>query len=103
MKASELLDSNPLLSDRTRLAIMALLAASKDPMDFKSVLGALEISKGNLSSHIRKLEEAGYVEVKKEFVERKPLTSYICTEQGRKAVTKHLKHLEKVLSFAVGK
>ena len=103
MKASELLDSHPLLSDRTRLAIMALLAASKKPIDFNTALDSLEVSKGNLSSHIRKLEEAGFVEVNKEFVDRKPLTTYSCTKQGRRALKQHLKHLEKILTYAVGK
>lgn len=76
---------------------MAALAAADDAIDFATLVDATKLSKGNLSSHVRKLEEAGFVSVIKEFVDRKPLTQYRCTEVGRKELKAHLAQVEKVL------
>ena len=97
MKAQEILQLHPLLSDRVRLAIMAALATSASEVDFSSLLKALELSKGNLSSHLRKLEDAGLIEVKKEFVERKPRSCYRCSSSGRVEVRRYLASLERAL------
>ena len=96
MKQSDPLVINQLLSDRSRLAIMAYCAAN-DFSDFNTLLEATELTKGNLSSHVKKLEEAGYLEVKKEFVERKPKTSYRCTKSGRRELKAYLENIEKLL------
>ena len=81
-----------LLDSRVRLALMALLAAT-DWVDFTTFKDELDLSDGNLASHLRKLEEASYIELRKGFVGRKPLTSYRATETGRKAFEKHVEAL----------
>ena len=97
MNAKKFLAGNALLAERARLAILATLAASEEAMEFNALIDALDLSKGNLSSHIRKLEEAGLVAVRKEFVERKPRTSYECTRAGRKELKDYLARLEALL------
>lgn len=90
MSVKDLLETNPLLIDRVRLAIIATLSTREDPMDFTSLLSTLELTKGNLSSHMRKLEEAGLIEVKKEFIGRKPKTTYCCSKKGKKEFQNYL-------------
>ena len=98
MKHVELITStHPLLYDRVRLAIMATLAAVPEPVDFKTLLSSLSLTKGNLASHVRKLEEGKLLVVTKEFVGRKPRTTYQCTELGLKEVRTYLEHVESVL------
>jgi DNA-binding transcriptional ArsR family regulator len=86
------------LSDRVRLLIVATLAASKEPLDFGTLLETLQLTKGNLSSHMRKLEEHGLVEVRKEFVDRKPRTTYAVSRKGRREVKEYLEKVEELLS-----
>lgn len=103
MKPSELIQGgNALLSDRVRLAIMATLAAAPEPLDFNSLLESLQLTKGNLSAHSQKLEEAGLVEVKKEFVGKKPRTTYSCTDKGRSELRAYLAQIESMLRLATG-
>ncbi len=97
MSAKDFLATSSLLAERARLAIVATLAAARDPVDFNTLLEVLELSKGNLSSHIRKLEEAHLVSVHKEFVDRKPRTTFECTPQGRKELAGYLARLESML------
>jgi len=94
MDAKQILNVNPLLMDRVRLAIMATLVASDEPIDFKTLVENLELSKGNLSSHVRKLEEAGLVKIQKEFIDRKPRTTYISTKKGRGELKSYLATIE---------
>lgn len=75
-----------LLHEPARLQIMAHLFVLESA-DFLFLLRQTGLTKGNLSSHVRKLEEAGYVEVEKKFVDRHPVTAYRLTPQGREAVT----------------
>lgn len=96
-KALKLSEFSPLLSDRTRLVIMSTLAASPKALDFNELLEVLGLTKGNLSSHMRRLEEAGHISVCKEFVERKPRTTYTCTRAGREAIKAHLRAIEAAL------
>ena len=92
-----ILDLHPLLSERVRLAIMALLAASKDPLGFTQLEEALEVTRGNLSSHLKKLEDGKLVKVQKQFVDRKPLSTYECTLSGRKEIDRYLETMERTL------
>ena len=96
----ELLDLNALLSDRVRLIIMCTLSAAEEPINFTSLLRTLELTKGNLSTHMRKLEMAGLVEVNKDFVERKPRTTYACTPKGKKEIARYLEKVEQMLQMA---
>ena len=100
MTAKDFLAANSLLAERARLAIMAILAAADEPVDFGSLLEKLELSKGNLSSHVRKLEEAKLLRVHKEFVDRKPRTTFECTALGRRELRDYLSRLEAMLSAA---
>ena len=102
MENKGMIDVHPLLTDRARLSIMALLAATKERVDFLGLLGSLGMTKGNLSSHLRRLEDEGLIEVTKSFIERKPHSAYRCTEAGREAVQRYLVNVEKLLK-EVGK
>lgn len=88
---------HPLLADRARLAIMANLSLAGGPVDFNTLLEELQLTKGNLSSHIRKLEEAGLVTVHKSFVDRKPRTTYVCTKTGKTEMQHYLSTIEALL------
>jgi DNA-binding transcriptional ArsR family regulator len=101
MKPVDFLTStHALLSDRVRLAIMATLAATTEPMEFTVLLDTLQLTKGNLSGHSQKLEEAGLIKVKKEFVGRLPRTTYRCTDLGRREVRNYLSQVEGLLKQA---
>jgi len=81
---------------RVRLGMMSVLMVN-DWVDFNEMKRLLEVTDGNLASHSAALEKAGFIEVKKEFVGKKPKTSYRVTLQGRDAFTQHLNALEKLL------
>ncbi|HIJ71713.1 MAG TPA: transcriptional regulator [Planctomycetes bacterium] len=85
-----------LILSRARLGIVSTLMAG-DEAEFTFLRNALKLSDGNLSVQIRKLEKAGYIKVKKVFVERKPKTFCKITPKGRKAMFGLLKHLENLL------
>ena len=74
---------------RMRLGIMVYLADA-DSADFTELKTVLEATQGNLSVHLKKLEEAGYVAIAKSFVNNKPLTRVSITRQGRRAFAAYL-------------
>jgi len=76
---------------------MAALAARQEPIEFTVLSDSLHLSKGNLSSHLRKLEEQNLVVLVKEFVERKPRTTVTCTAEGRRCLADYLKDIEQML------
>lgn len=86
-----------LLEHRSRLAICVLL--SREPeisfSRFKTLLGE---SDGNLGAQLRKLEDSGYIKVRKEFMDRKPLSVYSLTPAGRARLTAHLDALETMIA-----
>lgn len=74
-----------------------------DYMDFnglKDLLDPLQITDGNLASHLKYLEAAKYIEVEKSFIGKKPNTKYRATKEGRQAFEQHLEALEKLLHSA---
>jgi DNA-binding MarR family transcriptional regulator len=79
-----------------RLRIMSILMVN-DRYDFTSFKAVLQVTDGNLASHLRHLEQADYLLVEKSFAGRKPLTTYGTTEKGRKAFQAHLAFLEKLI------
>ncbi|MEO1714692.1 MAG: transcriptional regulator [Bacteroidota bacterium] len=87
---------NKAFDNHTRLAIMSVLMVN-DWVDFKQMKEVLGVSDGNLASHIKALEKVEYVEVRKQFVGRRPQTSYRATITGRKAFSEHLDALEQLL------
>lgn len=87
---------NKEFESRVRLGIMSVLMVN-DWVDFSEMKNLLEITDGNMASHSNALEKADYIEVKKEFVGKKPKTSYRVTQSGRIAFTEHLDALEKLI------
>lgn len=87
---------NSEFESRVRLGIMSILMVNESA-EFKSLKELLEVTDGNLASHLTALERVGYIKVKKQFIGRKPNTSYSATNGGKKAFTDHLNHLEKLL------
>ena len=85
-----------LIHDRTRLAILAALAAS-DTMAFTDLKAITGTTDGNLSVHARRLEEAGYVHCEKSFAGRTPRTEYRLSAAGRRALEKYLDHMEALI------
>jgi DNA-binding MarR family transcriptional regulator len=81
------------IHSRIRLAIMAVLV-SVDEAEFTFLREKVKATDGNLSIHLKKLEEAGYVAVTKQFVAKKPVTSYKLTRKGRKAFETYIDRLE---------
>lgn len=79
-----------------RLMILAYLAAVASA-DFTFLLTQTGLTRGNLSTHISRLEEAGYVEVKKEFIDRIPRTLYKLTGSGRKAIAQYRENMRQVI------
>jgi len=84
------------IHSRIRLAIMAVLA-SVEEMDFVAIKEAVNTTDGNLSVHLKKLEENGYIKIEKKFVNNKPLTSCSLTEMGEKAFQEYITTVENFL------
>jgi len=85
-----------MIHSRIRLAIMASLAATSN-LPFTTLREQIGTTDGNLSVHLRKLEDAGYVQVDKQFVNRRPLTLYALTNDGREAFDTYVTYLESIL------
>jgi len=81
---------------RVRLGVMAYLA-SGGTADFNELKARLQATDGNLSVHLRKLEEAGYVAIDKSFAGKKPLTRVSLTEAGRAAFIRYLDAMAKLV------
>lgn len=81
---------------RIRLGIMSSLAVN-DQLDFISLKELLDVTDGNLASHLTALEKLQYILVKKQFIGKKPNTSYTATPLGRKVFNEHLNALEKLI------
>jgi len=82
--------------NRIRLQIMSVLLANEH-YDFNSLKDLLEVTDGNLASHIKALEKEEYIIVNKTFIGKKPNTQYTVSEKGRKAFIKHLEALENLI------
>jgi len=93
---------DPLLHERGRLAIVSALAAAP-LLTFTELRDALGMTDGNLSVHLQKLEEKGYVTIDKQFVGRRPRTSCRLTRAGRQAFTSYLDHLEAIVQQGRGR
>ncbi|SEL92771.1 winged helix-turn-helix domain-containing protein [Parapedobacter koreensis] len=82
---------------RIRLGIMSALAVN-DMLDFNSLKEFLDLTDGNLASHIKALEKEAFIGIKKSFIGKKPNTQYFMTEEGKNAFDDHLKALEKLIN-----
>ncbi len=92
---------NKVFESKIRLGIMSVLVANGSS-DFTTLKSLLELTDGNLASHARSLEEAGYLRCEKKFVGRKPNTTYIVTESGRNAFAAHIDAMERFLKECRG-
>ncbi|MCM2990169.1 transcriptional regulator [Bacillus safensis] len=89
---------NDLIHAKVRLGIMSLLMTYEE-CDFTFLKKTLEITDGNLGSHLLKLEEANYIEIKKTFVRKRPRTIVTVTEIGMHAYRDYIKSLESILNI----
>ena len=87
---------NKAFESRVRLGIMSILLVN-DWVDYKEVKEKLDLTDGNLASHIAGLEKLDYLKVRKRFVGKKTNTSYKVTRIGKKAFQNHITALEKLL------
>jgi len=87
---------NKVFESRVRLGIMSVLMVN-ETYDFNSLKEILNVTDGNLASHLKALEEKGMIKVSKQFLGRKPNTSYSATDTGITEFRQHLKALENLI------
>lgn len=87
---------NKQFENRVRLGIMSVLMVN-DWVDYNQLKEVLNVTDGNLASHLKALEKNNLIEVKKQFVGRKPNTQYAATFNGKKAFQEHLNYLEQLI------
>jgi DNA-binding HxlR family transcriptional regulator len=91
-----MLKLNKLFENRVRLGIMSILTVNES-YDFNSLKETLGVTDGNLASHLKALEENRLIRVNKQFIGRKPNTSYSITETGAALFRDHIKALEDII------
>jgi DNA-binding MarR family transcriptional regulator len=96
MEHDEILSLDPVVHAPHRLAIMTILISVKEAT-FMYLREATGMKDGNLSTHLSKLEEAGYISIKKSFVGKKPQTTCAITEKGREAFLSYLDQMERIV------
>lgn len=89
---------NKAFESRVRLGIMSILTVN-DRVDFNTLKELLQVTDGNVASHLTALEKFKYIDVKKQFIGKKPNTSYAATRMGKKAFSDHLDALEKLIKI----
>ena len=87
---------NKVFESKVRLGVMSVLVVN-EAVSFNELKELMQLTDGNLASHLRALEELDFLAVRKQFVGRKPLTTYSATNEGRKAFAEHLDALEALL------
>jgi len=90
-------DLHKAFESRIRLGIMSALAVN-GTLDFTSLKEFLDVTDGNLATHIKKLEQECFIETKKSFIGNKPNTKYSMTKKGKKAFENHLAVLEQIIN-----
>ena len=96
MNPEPFLQLDRVIHEKGRLAIMSMLAASPE-LSFTELREALSMTDGNLTTHIRTLQEAGYISVTKSFQNRRPLTTCALTAAGKKAFTNYVSLLDQIV------
>ena len=99
MNPAPFLQLDRLIHEKGRLAILSMLAASPE-LSFTELREALGMTDGNLTTHIRTLQQAGYVSVTKSFQNNRPLTTCALTAAGRKAFAHYINLLERIVRQA---
>lgn len=87
---------NKAFESRIRLGIMSILLVN-DAVDFGALKDQLQLTDGNLASHLTALEKSQYIHITKQFIGKKPNTSYTVSDQGKKAFAAHIDALEKII------
>jgi DNA-binding MarR family transcriptional regulator len=90
---------DPVLEHRVRLAACVLLSRTEE-ISFSRFKELLQQTDGNLGAQLRKLEDEGYIELRREFSDRRPVTWYHLTPAGRRALKRHLAGLEAIIGAA---
>ena len=96
MNPEPFLQIDRIIHEKGRLAIMSMLAASPD-LSFTELRDTLAMTDGNVTTHIRTLQEAGYISVTKSFQNNRPLTTCCLTPAGKKAFANYINLLEQIL------
>ena len=96
MNPEPFLQLDRVIHEKGRLAIMSMLAASPE-LSFTEMRDALTMTDGNLTTHIRSLQEAGYVSITKSFQNNRPLTTCSLTSAGKKAFANYINLLEQII------
>ena len=96
MNPEPFLQLDRVIHEKGRLAIMSMLAASPE-LSFTEMRDALSMTDGNITTHIRTLQEAGYLSVTKSFQNNRPLTTCSLTAAGKKAFTNYINLLEQII------
>jgi DNA-binding HxlR family transcriptional regulator len=91
-----IVDLNKLFESRVRLGVMSILLVN-EWVEYNTLKEYLQVTDGNLASHLKGLESKKLIEVKKQFVGRKPKTTYRCTQLGKNAFRQHLTALENLI------
>jgi DNA-binding MarR family transcriptional regulator len=99
VKPEPFLQLDRIIHERGRLAIMSMLAASQE-LSFTELRDTLEMTDGNLTTHMRTLQEAGYVSIAKSYRNRRPLTTVSLTAAGRQAFANYVTLLEQIVKQA---
>jgi DNA-binding MarR family transcriptional regulator len=93
-------DLNKAFESRVRLGIMSILLVN-DLVDFGMLKEQLQLTDGNMASHLAALEKAQYITITKKFVGKKPNTTYTVTKEGKKAFNLHIDALEKLIQKTI--
>ena len=96
MNPEPFLQLDRVIHEKGRLAIMSMLAANPS-LSFTELRDVLQMTDGNITAHVRTLQEAGYVSVTKTYPGPRPLTTFALTDVGRTAFTDYINLLEKIL------
>lgn len=96
MNPQPFLQLDRVIHEKGRLALMSMLAAAPE-LSFTELRDALQMTDGNLTSHMRTLQEAGYVAVSKSYANNRPLTTCALTAAGRKAFAQYVGLLEQIV------
>ena len=87
---------NKAFDSRVRVGLMSILIVN-NWVSYKEIKNLLDVTDGNLASHIQALEKISFLEIKKQFIGKKPLTTFKVTNIGKKAFMEHINGLEKLL------
>ncbi|MDB2539242.1 transcriptional regulator [Flavobacteriales bacterium] len=88
---------NKAFDSRVRLGLMSILSVN-EWVSYKEIKNLLKLSDGNLASHVHALEKINFIEIKKQFIGKKPLTTYRVTKIGKNAFNEHISGLEKLIN-----